>query len=366
MAIAPALLLPLRDHSHLKRRVSALSENRPAVYRMLDATGRVIYVGKAKQLRTRIMSYFHAKPPDKAARILQAADDVQWEYVPSEFAALLKELRDIKKHRPLYNSRMKRRRNVGFVKVSGGPAPKIYVGSTAGPRDVRHYGPFLQVSRVRDGIRELNDVLGLRDCALDASIAFAEQHDLFEPERRAACIRHEIGTCSGPCAGFVTEQNYHDRLDVAIAFLEGRAVDPLNQVISAMSHASDAQHFEIATRWRERFDSLTWLLGACAKAHSTIEGLSFVYTDTGTFGDDRSYVIRRGTVRASAPTPRSPIELEAFRALVSEHIGSTPEPGPIPAELIDETLLVMSWFRKHRAALRRTVSLSDWLDRNAA
>ena len=93
MAITSALVLPLRDQTQLKRRVSALTEDRPAVYRMLDAVGRVIYVGKAKQLRTRVMSYFRAKAPDKAARILQAAHDIQWDYVPSEFAALLRELR---------------------------------------------------------------------------------------------------------------------------------------------------------------------------------------------------------------------------------------------------------------------------------
>ncbi len=366
MAIAHALVLPLRDHASLRRRVSALAENRPAVYRMLDPTGRVIYVGKAKQLRTRILSYFRARPPHKAARILQAADDIQWAYVPSEFSALLRELREIKRHRPLYNSRMKRRRNVGFIKISGGPAPKIYVGSTPGSREVSHYGPFVHVGRLRESVKILNDVLGLRDCALDVSIAFAEQRDLFEPERRAACLRHELGTCLGPCAGFVTEQDYHGRLAIATTFLEGRGIDPLNQVIETMARASDAQHFEIATRWRERFDTLTWLLGSCATAHATLESLSFVYTDPGAYGDDRAYVVRRGTVRASAPAPRSPIELEAFRALVAEHADVAPEPGPIPSDAIDETLLVMSWFRKHPRALRRTVPLGDWLDQHTA
>jgi excinuclease ABC subunit C len=332
---------------------------------MLDATGRVIYVGKAKQLRTRILSYFRAAPPEKAWRILQATDDIQWDYVASEFAALLRELREIKRHRPLYNSRMNRRRHVAFVKVSGKPAPKIYVGSHPGGHDVRHYGPFLQVGRLKESVKDLNDVLGLRDCALDMSIAFAEQRDLFEPERRAACIRHELGTCLGPCGGFVTEFDYHHKLDVAMSFLEGRGIDPLNQVIEAMAHASDSQHFEVATRWRARFDSLTWLLGACAKAHATLEALSFVYTDPGTHGDDRSYVVRRGTIRALAPTPRSPIERAAFRALVSEHLATAPEPGPVPTEAIDETLLVMSWFRQHPGALRRTEALADWLENHA-
>ena len=83
------LALPLTDVGHLRRRVRALAENRPAVYRMIDATGRVIYVGKAKRLRNRLLSYFRARyPEDKAARIVHAAADIQWDLMPSEFAVM--------------------------------------------------------------------------------------------------------------------------------------------------------------------------------------------------------------------------------------------------------------------------------------
>ena len=98
------LLLPITDLAALRRRVKLLAENRPAVYRMVDPAGRVLYVGKARKLRSRLMTYFRASyPDDKAARILHAAHDIQWDYQPSEFAALLGELRLIRKHRPAYN-----------------------------------------------------------------------------------------------------------------------------------------------------------------------------------------------------------------------------------------------------------------------
>ena len=92
-----AVPLPSTDLSQLLRRVRALTENRPAVYQMFDATGRVLYVGKAKRLRTRLLTYFRARyPDDKAARILYAAHEIRWDYVPSEFAAFLGELRQIR------------------------------------------------------------------------------------------------------------------------------------------------------------------------------------------------------------------------------------------------------------------------------
>jgi excinuclease ABC subunit C len=364
MGLAPTLELTTGDLARIERQVRALAENRPAVYRMLDARGRVLYVGKAKRLRNRLLAYFRAQMPyDKAARVLHASSDLNWDYMPSEFAALLGELRQIRRYRPGFNVRMKRVRKAAFVKVSSGKAPKVYVGTSAGPAEARHYGPFDAVKRVNDAVRVLQDILGLRDCALDMPMVYSGQADLFGPMRRAACIRYELGTCSGPCAGFVSAADYRRRVDTATQFLEARAAAPLDRVVREMAAASRVRDFELAAWWRTRFDALEWLLAASIRANAAIDSLSFVYLDPGTFGDDRAYVIRRATVRASAPAPRTPIEVEAFRALVAEHSGAAPEHGPIPVEAIDETLLLLRWFRTHPSALARTVPLREWLER---
>lgn len=354
------LMLPLRDVERLRHRVRALSENRPAVYRMLDHAGRVVYVGKARRLRQRLLSYFRAQYPEKPARILQGTAAIEWDYAPSEFAASLAELRDIRRYRPPCNVSMNRTRRVGFLKLFGGPAPKLVVGTSVSGADVRHYGPFLGVQRLREAARVLNDLLGLRDCALDTAIAYAEQGDLFHAGRRAACIRHELGTCTGPCAGLVTEREYHRRVELATAFIEGRAMAPLDRTVEEMLAASERQDYERAERWRDRFDALTWLWGACIRAYHALEALTFVYVDPGAYGDDRAYVICRGTVRASAPAPRSPIEHEAFCAVVEAHRPAATGPGPLNPEDIDETLLIMRWFRNHPRALARTVPLEAW------
>jgi hypothetical protein len=151
---------------------------------------------------------------------------------------------------------------------------------------------------------------------------------------------------------------------VAVAFLEGRGVAPLDRVVEGMVAASDTNAFEVATRWRDRFDALEWLFAECNGARAAIDALSFVYVDPGPYGDDRAYVIKRATVRASAPAPRTPIEREAFRAVVAEHAGPESGAGPLPVSAIDEVVLLLSWFRRHPAALRRTVALDAWLARD--
>jgi excinuclease ABC subunit C len=358
-----ALPLPGTDLEGLRRRVTTTAEKRPGIYRMLDASGRVLYVGKARQLRTRLLSYFSARyPEDKGSRILHAASDLAWEYATSEFAAHLAELREIRKWRPPYNVQMNRSRTAMFVAVAEGPAPKL--ASTASPsRDqVRYYGPLPSRGRTSDAIRVLNDLLGLRDCADKMPIAFAEQGDLFNEPRQAACPRYDFGTCSGPCAGLVTERGYRERIGTAIAFLEGRGIAPVDRVVAGMMAAAERGEFEAAARWRERFEALEWLLGATTRARSAVELLTFVYRDPGAHGDDRAYLIRRGAVRACYPWPGTPIELEAFRGVVAGELAREDvAAGPLPASVIEEMLLIMSWFRRHPDALRRTTRMQEWM-----
>lgn len=349
------------DLDGLKRRVKTLTEQRPGIYRMLDASGRVLYVGKAKRLRARLLSYFQAKfPDDKSARILHSASDLSWEYVPSEFAAHLAELREIRTRRPPYNVQMNRRRMAVFVAVSAHPAPKLSSTANVSKEGARYYGPLGSPGRTLDAIRTLSDLFGLRDCADRMPMVFAEQGDLFDAPRQAACPRHELGLCSGPCAGLVTARGYRERVESAVAFLEGRAIAPVDQVVAGMMAAADRGEFDAAVRWRERFETLEWLLGAMTRARAAVELLSFVYRDPGTHGDDRAYLIRRGVVRATYPWPGTPIEEAAFRAVVATDLAQPEPAGPLDPGTVEEMLLVMSWFRRHPEALRRTTKLEEW------
>jgi excinuclease ABC subunit C len=330
---------------------------------MLDSLGRVLYVGKAKRLKQRLLSYFRAQyPEDKAARILHAAADIAWDYTPSEFAAHLTELRQIARFRPPFNWHMNRARRTLFIKMLEGAAPRLSTGGATGREDQRWYGPFASAARVQDAVRTLNDLLGLRDCAPAMPMVFAGQMDLFTPTLRAACMRHEFGFCAGPCAGLVTETEYRRRAETAIAFLEGRTIQPIDRIVREMQQAAETAEFERAARWRERFERLEWLLAAISRARAAVAGLTFVYRDPGAFGDDRAYLVRHGVVRASYPWPATPIEHEAFRGVVRDELARpAPAPGPLPHQHLDEILLLMAWFRRHPEAFRRTTRLEHWV-----
>ena len=175
--------------------VKSRCEDRPGVYRMTSADGEIVYVGKSKRVRTRLLSYFRCGPAEKGARIVRNAASIDWEYTPSEFAALLAELRLIKKLRPRLNVAMKRdARHFAFIKVTRGPASKLLVVRGAGDEaaDV-YYGPYYGAERVNEAVRELNDALGLRDCGSDRRMHFADQPELFEiAPRTPGCLRYEI------------------------------------------------------------------------------------------------------------------------------------------------------------------------------
>lgn len=358
-----ALNLPASDLDALRFRIRRLADDRPGTYRMLDPTGRVLYVGKAKSLRTRLLSYFRARyPDDKQARILHAAADIQFDPTPSEFSAALAELALIRRYRPPFNVAMNRNRRYAFLVVTDERAPRLLVSGTPERHRGRIYGPLPSPGRLRSAVRVLLDGLKIRDCRADLPVHFAEQAELFAEPRRAACPRFEFGTCSAPCAGRVTQAGYLAQMDMAAAFCEGRSVQPVDRIVTEMTARASEGDFERALHWRNKFEALEWLIAAIARGRTAAAALTFVYRDPGDRGDARAYVIVNGEVRASYPDPVSPLEREAFGAVVRTELEREAEPpGRVDAERLHQRLLVMSWFRNRPDAWRRTTPLEQWL-----
>ena len=356
------LLRPPTPDEQLRRMradVKARAVDRPGVYRMLAADGEIVYVGKSKRVRTRLLSYFRcAFPEEKGARILREAERIEWDYVPSEFAALLEELRLIKRFRPRFNVAMKRdARHYCFIKITRAPAPKLVVVRGPGHDDGGvFYGPFMGALRVAEALRELSDVLGLRDCAADQRMHFADQPELFSIfPRTPGCIRFEIGKCLGPCVGGCSVQQYDDRVALARAFLDGADDGPIERLRAEMEGASERLEFERAASLRDKLRRLETLREQFMRLRFAVEELTFLYDVPGYDGADRVYVIRRGRVRAEVDAPRGAAEREQLDRVAAEIFGVEERTGArIPTHEIDELLLLSSWFRRFPQELERT------------
>jgi excinuclease ABC subunit C len=343
--------------------VKAGAADRPGIYRMLSSTGEVVYVGKSKQIRTRLLSYFRcAYPEDKGARILREADAIDWEYAPSEFAALLQELRLIKRFRPRLNVKMKRDgTHYAFIKITRGAAPKLAVvrGPSADDASV-YYGPFVGAQRIEEALRELSDVLMLRDCKSDMKMHFSDQQELFQlGARTPGCIRYEIGKCLGPCVAGCSAAQYQERVALARAFLDGASDGPIEALKRQMEEASEQLQFERAASMRDKLQRLELLREQFGRLRFAVEQLSFVYTVPGHAGEDRVYLVKRGVVRAELPKPKSTSQRTKLKRLASDIFASKEKPAlSVPTHEIDELLLLSSWFRRFPAEMNRTRQVS--------
>jgi excinuclease ABC subunit C len=338
--------------------VRGRAEDRPGVYRMLSAEGEIIYVGKSKRIRSRLLSYFRcAFPEEKGARIIREATSLDWAYMPSEFAALLEELRQIKRYRPRFNVSMKRdARHFAFIKLTRGPASKLAVVRGASEDASIYYGPFHGAQRVGEAVRELNDAIGLRDCSLDKRMHFSDQQELFQlTPRTPGCIRYEIRKCAGPCVGGCSVAEYAERVRLARAFLDGSDDGPMETLRREMEASSERLEFERAASLRDKVRRLEDLRQQFIRFRFAVETLSFIYPVTGHEGDDRIYLIRRGRVRAEMPRPRTTAERRKLTSQAAEVFEAAErDTVQVPTHEIDELLLLSSWFRRFPDELGRT------------
>ncbi len=338
---------------------------------MLGATGAVLYVGQSRVLRSRLLSYFRAAGRrNKAARILRHAFDIEWEYTNTEFSALLRELRLIKLHRPSFNSMMVTDDwPRGYVALSGGAVPGLrVVPRSDDPSAVALFGPFRRVSSLREAVRALAETTGVRDCSLDEattdtrtqslwfrSDAHAEPLTTSSRTRAPGCLRHDLGTCAGPCIGAGDGNDYRARFASVRAFLEGRSNAPVIALTRAMQDASRAMAFERAAVMRDRLARVTWLQQRVQHFHANMDRLTFRYHADGADGQQWVYLVRRGTVRAEVAAPSCEEERRQLEALADRIFdGPDPSGADIPIHDLDEFYLVASWFRRRPDERTRT------------
>jgi excinuclease ABC subunit C len=336
----------------------------PGVYGMVDAAGELIYVGKAKSLRARLLSYFRPKSRDpKAGAILADTRGIVWEPGPSEFAALLRELELIRRWRPRCNVQgQPGRRRRGYVCVGRRPAPYVFFAVRPPATAFAAFGPVLAGHKAREAVRRVNDWFRLRDCPEAQTMAFAEEQELFPMLRAAGCLRHEIGNCLGPCAAACSRADYAAGVRAAVAFLRGDDSSPLEMLERDMRAASAALQFERAAALRDRLEPLRWLSDRLRRMRECARP-SLVYPVAGIDGSETWYLVCRGRVCAALPAPHDDATKQLAAERIEQVYGKGTPPGPAALEEMDGVLLVAAWFRKHAEERQRAVELEEALRR---
>jgi excinuclease ABC subunit C len=344
-----------RRPGRLREGVRARCPRLPGVYGVVDGAGELVYVGKAKSLRARLLSYFRKGRDPKAGRIVAGARRLVWEVAPSEFAALLRELELIRRWQPHHNvqGRPNRRRRV-YVCVGRRPAPYAFAAPRPPKTALACFGPVPGARRAREAVRRLNDWYRLRDCPQRQEMVFADQGELFPVVRAAGCLRHEIGNCVGPCAAACTQEDYAFHVRAALDFLEGKDRTPLEQLEREMVAASAALAFERAGALRDKLDALRWLSHHLGRLREAVRH-SFVYAVPGHDGNEAWYLVRAGRACAAVPAPRDEAGWRVARAAL-EAVYARGVAGPTGVEEVDGVLLVASWFRRHPQERARTFS----------
>jgi excinuclease ABC subunit C len=344
--------------AELRALVRASCQNRPGTYRMIGPAGEVLYVGKSVRVRARLLSYFRADRGEKAAEIIGHTHHIEWDYAPSEFASLLAEMRAIQRWRPPFNVEHKRDRVFCFVKLTREEAPRLLVVREVLDDGATYFGPFRGPQRVREVVREISDLLELRDCLGRTPLRFADQLDLFglpgETGAHPLCMRADLQRCLAPCAGRCTRHEYNAQVELARRFLDGDADIPLTILRQRMDTAADRLHFEYAAALRDRMNRLEQARAELLALRGLIESLSFVYEVPGHSGDDRVYIVRRGSIREECAAPRAHDDrstlLQRARTLLQRR-ETYARVAPTQAA---EILLLARWFRLRPDELART------------
>jgi excinuclease ABC subunit C len=316
---------------------------------MIDAVGELVYVGKAKNLRARLLTYFRPRSRDpKAGRIVHQARMLIWEPATSEFAALLRELELIRRWQPRFNVQgQPRRRRRCYVCLGRRPAAYAFLSTRPSGRGLYCFGPVPASHRAREAVRHINDLFRLRDCPQAQEMVFADQRELFPLLRAAGCIRYEIRTCLGPCAAACSQAEYSAQVQAARAFLEGRDTRLLSRFQREMEQASHELAFERAAALRDKLDVMSWLVDRLTFMRRARARHSFIYPVQGHEGGVVWYLIHQGQVRAAIPAPRDDASKVQAAALIESIYRRRGGLGLWPGEEIDGVLLVAGWFKRH-------------------
>jgi len=235
----------------------------PGVYRMLDVRGELLYVGKARNLKKRLASYFRASESNpKTLAMRGQIADIQVTVTHTETEALLLENNLIKEHRPRYNVVLRDDKSYPYIRLDDSQTfPRLTLYRGRRKEAGRYFGPYPSAYSARETVNLLQKLFLLRQC-----------NDTFFKNRSRPCLQYQIKRCSAPCVGLISEEAYRRDTENAALFLQGKTAEVVDAMVTRMEDASARTDYELAARYRDQIASLRK-----TAAHQSMEGDSGDY-----------------------------------------------------------------------------------------
>lgn len=257
------------------------------VYLMKNTAEKIIYIGKAKNLRSRVRSYFtDSKDHSPKTRLLVSnINDVEYILTKTEVEAFLLEASLIKKHRPKYNIRLRDDKAYPYIRFSWADSfPRLYLARKVKKDGSLYFGPYTSGLAVHGTIRFLNRTFKVRDC-----------RDAVFSSRTRPCLTYQIGRCSAPCVKYISEQDYRAEMEGAKLFLKGQNKKVIKTMTEKMMTAAGEEKFEVAARLRDSISAIKAVLEKQAVINDTSEKDQDAI---GYYGDERGCLIETVHIRS--------------------------------------------------------------------
>ena len=225
---------------------------KPGVYQFKNDVGEIIYIGKAKNLRTRVRSYFQKNKyqTPKNQSMIKRITDLDWIVVSTEVEALLTEANLVKKHKPHYNINLKDDKSFPYIRITREPYPRIFITRDIVKDGSRYFGPYTDVYLLRRSLKAVHKIFPIRSCDfyLDQEVIRAGKVDL--------CLDYHIKKCEGPCQNLVSQKNYNAMIKRVVQFLHGKTKETENYISKQMSVAADETRYEDAAMYRDQLAAI--------------------------------------------------------------------------------------------------------------
>ena len=224
----------------------------PGVYKFLDDEGSVLYVGKAKNLRSRVRTYFQqSRQRDGRIEVMvKKAADVDVIITDTEVEALILENNQIKELQPRYNVNLRDDKTYPYICIKNERFPRVFKTRTVKQDGSKYFGPYTDVSKMNKMMDAIRSVFQLRTCSLDLS------EEKIEAGKYDVCLQHHIENCKGPCEGLQTEEEYRETIDQVEKLLNGQTQELIDLLEDEMHEQSDRHNFEEAARLRDQIQAL--------------------------------------------------------------------------------------------------------------